>query len=80
MVARNGKWLGEPAAVMFAANGSALLQLSNPEYDAEKRRLTFEVRTFRLAAPWLPQSACCCGHCRCAACHELQAARLEVCS
>jgi hypothetical protein len=46
MVARNGRWLGDTAVVMFAANGSALLQLSNPEYDAEKRRLTFEVRTF----------------------------------
>ena len=43
MVARSGRWLGDPVAVLLAANGSALVRLSSPEYDAEARRLTFEV-------------------------------------
>ncbi len=42
MVARIGRWLGDPVAVMYASNASALLQLASPVYDAAAGMLTFQ--------------------------------------
>lgn len=44
MVARNGRWLGDPVVVMYASNASALLQLASPVYDAAAGMLTFQAR------------------------------------
>ena len=42
-VSRNGRWLSDPVAVMHANGTAALLQLSNPVYDAANNTVTFEV-------------------------------------
>ncbi len=53
----SGKWLGNPVAVMHAKlNGSpitALVQLSNPHYDATKHQLLGErtSKRYRLGDP-----------------------------
>lgn len=45
---RNGRWLSDPVAVMHANGTAALLQLSNPVYDAANNTVTFQVNALLL--------------------------------
>ena len=47
-VSRNGRWLSDPVVVLHANGTAALLQLSNPVYDAANNTVTFQVNSFLL--------------------------------